>query len=152
MATGPTPLQTTKQHAINSHGPRTCTSPPYVHLQSTVCATVRPCMTRSGGTRSGVLRMGKPQPPADADRAHRPMFMYFLHADTEARTCDVRLCVLLCLCDVRLCVRLCLCDARLCVRLCLWDVRLCDVYAGCVLAVSVHVPDCRTHLIHCLAL
>eukprot|EP00041_Stephanoeca_diplocostata_P016358 m.321950 g.321950 ORF g.321950 m.321950 type:complete len:467 (-) comp20339_c0_seq6:99-1499(-) len=42
----------------------------------------------SAGTRSGVLRMGKPQPPRGADGAHRPMFMYFLRADTEARTCD----------------------------------------------------------------
>lgn len=37
----------------------------------------------SDGTRSGALRMGKPKPPPDSDRQHRPMFMYFLTSDSE---------------------------------------------------------------------
>mmetsp|Transcript_23422 Transcript_23422/g.61319 ORF Transcript_23422/g.61319 Transcript_23422/m.61319 type:complete len:456 (-) Transcript_23422:182-1549(-) len=42
----------------------------------------------SDGTRSGMLRMGKPRPPKDSDRPHRPMFMYFLQSDPERGTCD----------------------------------------------------------------
>eukprot|EP00039_Didymoeca_costata_P020842 m.342597 g.342597 ORF g.342597 m.342597 type:complete len:405 (+) comp21600_c0_seq1:109-1323(+) len=41
----------------------------------------------SSGQRSGALRMGKPKAPAGQE-GHRPMFMYFLSASEEDKTCQ----------------------------------------------------------------